>query len=222
MPIKTNRVIHHVDAIAWLSYQKNLEGCSIITSLPDISEFPKLNIEEWKQWFLKTATLVMSKCPDDGVTLFYQTDIKKNGVWIDKSYLCQKAAEQTGNSLLSHKIICRAPVNTNTSNATGYSHLLCFSKTKLTKNSKSFADVQSEEGTKTWKRGMGAEACLLACTMVKAFTHSHTIVDPFCGHGTILAVANELGFDAIGVEHKLKNVKIAQTLNSQDLKKTTC
>ena len=214
---KTYRIIHHLDAILWLRSQKKLEGCSIITSLPDISEFPKMNVETWKTWFQETVELVLSKCPDDGVTLFYQTDLKKDGEWIDKSYLCQKVAESAGHFLLAHKIVCRAPANIDTSNATGYSHLLCFSKNKSSKKTKTFADVTLEEGQKTWKRGMGLEACILACEITKAYTNSHTIVDPFCGHGTVLAVANELGFSAIGVEHKLKHVKIAQGLTFQNL-----
>ena len=33
--------IYHGDALEWLAEQKSFDGCSIITSLPDISEFSK-------------------------------------------------------------------------------------------------------------------------------------------------------------------------------------
>lgn len=206
------RTVHHMDAIKWLKEKNVLEGCSIITSLPDISEFPKLSLGEWKKWFVDTAVLVLSKCSEEGIVVFYQTDLKKDGVWVDKSFLCQKAAEQIGFQLVAHKIICRAPVGVNTNNKPGYSHLVCFSKSPYPEITKSFADVLPEAGETSWARGMGAKACMLACQMVMDHTTTRTVVDPFCGHGTILAVANYLNLDAIGIEHKLKYSKKASEL----------
>jgi hypothetical protein len=216
-PVKGKRVVHHADAIAWLKEQSMLDGCSIITSLPDISEFPKMSLDEWKIWFVDTAALVLSKCSEEGITLFYQSDIKRDGIWVDKGFLCQQAAEKIGHELIAHKIICRAPTGTNTFVSPGYSHLLCFSKALRPDISKSLPDVLPEAGEVTWMRGMGTKACELACRMVMSFTNSRTIVDPFCGHGTILAVANEFGLDAIGVELKLKHSKTAETLDIKNL-----
>ncbi len=175
MQRKSNRIVHHGDAIKWLEKQEVLSGCSVITSLPDISEFPKFNLSEWKKWFIDAATLVLSKCPDNGLTIFYQTDIKVDGVWIDKSFLCQKAAEQTGSTLIAHKIICRAPAGTQTFASSGYSHLVCFSKNARPDISKPFADVLPNAGEVTWTRGMGVEACMLACKMVMEYTDTRTI-----------------------------------------------
>jgi hypothetical protein len=64
-----------------------------------------------------------------------------------------------------------------------------------------------EVGEVTWARGMGTKACELVCQMVLNLTNTRTIVDPFCGHGTVLAIANELGMNTIGVDHKLKYFK---------------
>lgn len=205
-----NRAVHHADAIEWLS-TADISGCSIITSLPDISEFPKLSMEEWKSWFIETAAFLLSRSDPNGVVIFYQSDIKRDGIWIDKGFLCQLAGEKSGASLIAHKIICRAPVGTDTNSKTGYSHLLCFSKSPR-KIEKYFADVFPDAGVITWTRGMGVEACKLACEMVQAYTNSTTVLDPFCGHGTVLAVANEMGLDAIGVDHKQKYTSIAQKL----------
>ena len=44
----------------------------------------------------------------------------------------------------------------------------------------------------------------MACTM--------TIFDPFCGVGTVLAVANVLGLDALGVEKSKKRCEQARLL----------
>ena len=45
---------------------------------------------------------------------------------------------------------------------------------------------------------MGVEACRLACRFLREESETKLVVDPFCGHGTALAVANHFGFDALG------------------------
>lgn len=211
-----NKQIIHADAIEWL--QSNIiENCSIVTSLPDISEFPKMSLGEWKQWFVNTAALTMSKSTQNGVTIFYQSDIKRSGEWVDKGYLIQKAGELAMQKLVAHKIVCRAPAGINTQTKVGYSHLLCFSRIPLPELTKGFADVLAEAGETTWERGMGTKVCKLVCQMVKEYTPTRTILDPFCGHGGVLAYANQLGLNAVGIDHKLKNVQIAEkydTLNA--------
>ncbi len=211
------RLIHHADAITWLREQPTLQGCSVVTSLPDVSEFASLNLSEWKAWFVEAARLVFSRCPDDGVSIFYQSDIKRDGVWIDKGFLIQKAAESIGHELIYHKIICRSQPSTVTYGPPGYSHLLCFSKSVRMDLSKSTPDVLPLAGKTTWTRGMGIEACKLACQIIAEHTSSHTIIDPFCGHGTVLAVANDFGFNAVGVEVVRKRAKIAQNLSIESL-----
>ncbi len=208
----SERTIHHADALQWLESQPILEGCSIITSMPDVSEFQNKTLEEWKTWFTQTAALILSRTPDNGVAIFFQTDIKVDGVWVDKSFLCQKAAERSGHALIAHKIVCRAVAGAPGFGRPVYSHLLCFSKTIRPDISKAFADVLPEAGETTWARGMGIKACELACRMVMSYTESRTIVDPFCGHGSVLAVANEMGLNAIGVDLSLKCVKKARNL----------
>jgi hypothetical protein len=210
--VPKTRTIHHADALTWLENNPDLSGCSIVTSLPDFSEFPNFTLEEWKDWFIKAASLCLSRCPKDGVTIFYQTDLKKDGVWIDKGFLCQKAAELTHDHLLWHKIVCRVPAGNITFGKPAYSHLLCFSKNLKAEVSKSTADVLIHAGKTTWTRGMGTKACEEACRTILSQTPSHTVVDPFCGHGTVLAVANQVGLNAIGVELSRKRAQIARNL----------
>lgn len=215
--MQITRIIHHGDAIPWLENQSVLEGCSIITSLPDYSEFPQLSLEEWKTWWHRACLLLFARCPENGVVIFYQRDSKKHGTWIDKGYLCQKAAEASGAELLWHKVVARAPAGNVTFGRPGFSHLLCFSKGVRADLTKSTADILAEAGKTTWTRGMGLKACLAACKFVLEQTSSHTIVDPFCGHGTVLAVANQLGLHAIGVEMGRRRAERARKLQVESL-----
>jgi hypothetical protein len=207
-----NREIFNEDALSWLSRSTELAGCSFVTSLPDISEFPALNLNQWKEWFVGAARLVLSRCPDDGVVIFYQTDILRAEGWIDKSYLCQKAAEETGHALLWHKVVCRVPAGVTAFGRSGYSHLLCFSRSVKSQIALSTENVLPHAGEVTWTRGMGVQACLTACRFILSHTATRTVVDPFCGHGTVLAVANSLGMSAIGVELVPKRAKKARGL----------
>ncbi len=208
------------DAIEWLNAQGKLEGASVVASMPDISEFPKWSLEKWKEWFKSTAALIMTKVPDDGVVVFYQSDIKYEGVWVDKGYLVQKAAEEVGLELLWHKIVCRVKPGYITFGRPAYSHVLCFSKNvRLFDFSKTTADVIPELGEKTWERGMGLANCLMIVNFIKNFTESKRIVHPFCGEGSILAAANILGVNAQGIEKSPKRAEKARRLKvTEDLK----
>jgi tRNA G10 N-methylase Trm11 len=64
----------------------------------------------------------------------------------------------------------------------------------------------------TWSQAMGVEACRLACAYVLSHTSTRTVVDPFCGVGTVLAVANSMGLSAVGVEIVRKRARKARGL----------
>lgn len=213
----STRSVYCEDAISWLESKEIQSGCSFITSMPDISEFPGYTLNDWKAWFIKTASLVMSRCPDDGVTIFYQSDVKIDGAWVDKGYLCQKAAEVLGHELLWHKIICRSPAGIATFGRPAYSHMLCFSKTLKVDIAKSTPDVLPDLGEKTWQRGMGLEACMLAAKFIAEQTPTTTVINPFCGEGSMLAVANAYNLSAIGIERSPKRAAKARVLQ-MDLK----
>lgn len=208
-----NRVVHCEDALVWLENSPVLEGCSLIASMPDISEFHGYTLAAWKEWFTKTATLVLSRTPDEGVTVFYQSDIKVDGAWVDKGYLCQKAAEVLGHELLWHKIVCRVQPGKITFGRPAYSHILCFSKgVRIHDLSNSSPDVIPETGEKTWERGMGLEACILIGKFITEHTKTKTLVHPFCGQGAMLAVANGLGLAGVGIERSPKRAELARIL----------
>ena len=56
---------------------------------------------------------------------------------------------------------------------------------------------------------------MVACRFLLDCTGSRTVVDPFCGLGSALAVANALGMDAIGVELSRKRAEKARELKVQ-------
>jgi hypothetical protein len=214
---ESNRIVHCEDAIQWLQSCGTLQGCSLIASLPDLSEFPGLSLTQWSEWFTAAATLILSKSPDDGVVIFYQSDIKVDGAWIDKAYLCQKAAEQSGHAQLWHKIACRAPPGSATIGRPLYSHVLCFSRgLRETDRAAATADVIADIGEKTWARGMGLKICSMIAKYIARHTPSHTIVNPFCGEGAMLAAANAWGLRAIGIERSPKRAEraLGQTLTA--------
>ena len=194
------RIVHNADAIVWLQAQGKLAGASLITSLPDVSELPRLGLDGWRRWFEDAAVLVMACTPDEGVAIFFQSDIKRGGLWIDKGALVSRAAERAHMSLLFHKIVCRRPPGTATFGRATYSHMLGFARGQPRAQRHVRIDVLPDGGFQPGPSSMGVHACLDACQFVQAETTTRTAVDPFCGWGTVLAVANALGLNAVGVD----------------------
>jgi len=95
-PSTAARVVHQADALEWLAQHRPLVGASVVTSLPDTSELPELSLDQWRQWFVRAAALTLSCLDDDGVAIFFQSDIRHGGVWIDKASLIQSAATSGG------------------------------------------------------------------------------------------------------------------------------
>ena len=59
---------------------------------------------------------------------------------------------------------------------------------------------------------MGADVCTTVIKFLLQHTKCTTVVDPFCGHGSILAAANAHGLDAVGVEISRKRAAKARKL----------
>jgi hypothetical protein len=210
VPPPTRRVVH-AEALAWLDTNAPEPRTSVVTSLPDVSEVPDKGFDGWRAWFLDAARRIIRWVPDDGVAIFFQSDIRYRGVWVDKGYLVLRAAEDEGAQLVWHKIVCRKPAGTISHGRASYSHMICVSR-KLHPPRCPGPDVLADTGVMTWTKAMGLNACRLACRYLKDDTDTRVVVDPFCGHGTVLAVANSFGFDAVGVELSAKRCKIARNL----------
>lgn len=208
----STRVVHHADALEWLALPRALAGASVITSLPDRKELPELGLDAWRTWFARAAEQVLSGVADDALALFFQSDVRVEGEWIDKSAIVQAAAARAGSTLVYHGIVCRRPPGTVTFGRASYSHLLAFSKRLRPAVRRAIPDVLPDGGLQVGPKAMGARACALACRYILAETATRLVVDPFCGFGTVLAVANALGLDAIGVDKSSRMVRKARAL----------
>jgi hypothetical protein len=206
------RQIIQAEARAWLAEHPAPEGTSVITSLPDVSEVPERGFEGWQTWFVATARAVLRWVPTPGLTLFFQSDIRHRGRWVDKGYLVQRAAELEGATLIWHKIVCRRPPGSIAHGRATYSHLLCFAREPRPDVTHPGPDVIPDAGHMPWSKAMGVEACRLACRFLREESQTKLVVDPFCGHGTALAVANQFGFDALGIELSARKVRAARRL----------
>ncbi|HEY2743404.1 MAG TPA: SAM-dependent methyltransferase, partial [Polyangia bacterium] len=165
----------------------------------------------WRRWFVAAAEAAMGCVDDDGVAVFFQSDIRRHGVWIDKGALVAAAAVDAGMTLLFHKIVCRVPPGTATSGRASYGHLIGFGRSARPSR-RATADVLPDGGFRPGPRAMGVNACIEACEVVRRDTPTRTVVDPFCGWGTVLAVANAVGLDAIGVDSSARMCKKARSL----------
>ena len=206
------RVVHETDAVAWLQDSTLTDEHALVTSLPDSSEL-NLSFEAWQRWFTDTAELVCRAAPPQGVAVFFQTDVKRDGVWLDKGFLVQLGARAAGVELLWHKVVCRAPAGVTTRARPGYAHLLCFSRALRLLPTQASADVLPRLGEMTWARAMGVQACEATCQFLLDHTTCRTVVDPFCGMGSMLAVANAYGLHAIGIERSPKRAARARALD---------
>lgn len=206
-----NRTVHQTDGVTWLQGAALAGDHALVTSLPDSSEL-RLPFEGWQAWFVETAALVCRAAAPEAVAIFFQTDVKREGTWVDKSFLVQLGARAAGVELLWHKVVCRAPAGVTTFGRPGYAHLLCFSRALRLAPAQSLPDVLPRLGHMTWARAMGWQACELTCQFLIEHTGCRVVVDPFCGLGSMLAVANAYGLDAIGVERSPKRAALARTL----------
>lgn len=206
-----SRVVHCGDGLAFLRQGALPADHAIITSLPDVSELPELGFDGWRRWFIDTAELVCRSVADEAVAIFYQTDIKHDGRWVDKGHLVLCGADAAGSHPLWHKLVCRVPAGTTTFGRPAYAHLLCVSRQLRVPPGASTPDVLPSLGEMTWSRAMGSAACDAAIRFLLASTRCRTVVDPFCGLGSILTAANQHGLDAIGVELSRRRARRART-----------
>ncbi len=200
------------DGVAWLAEARLPADHALVTSLPDASELPELGFEGWRGWFVETAARACQAVAAEAVAVFYQTDVKRDGRWVDKGHLVHQGADRAGAALLWHKVVCRVPPGTTTFGRPAYAHLLCFSRALRLPPGGSTPDVLPRLGEMTWARAMGREACEAVARFLVDRTACRAVVDPFCGLGTMLAVANLHGLDALGVERSPRRAERARRL----------
>jgi len=173
------------DAIDWM--QQNTCG-AIVTSPPDAEEIG-LPLADWREWFINAARLCFKA--SGGPVVFYVTDRKHGGETWSKPKAIFEASG--GASLAWHKIALRRDVGAVDIHRPGFSHLLAFNGKPGTATPDTI-----RRGNVLYPNGTGILAARVAVEW--AMKASDEIVDPFCGQGTIPAVAEALGAKAIGVD----------------------
>ncbi len=207
-----NREVVQAEALGWLAGNPAPAGASVVTSLPDVSEVPPHELEGWRAWFQGATRAIVRWVPDDGVAIFYQSDIRHGGTLVDKGYLVMRAAEDERAVVLWHKVVCRKPPGTVASGRPSYSHMIALGRAPRPFPRFAGPDVMPDGGFMSWSRAMGVEACRVACRYLQRDVATRVVVDPFCGRGTVLAVANAMGMDALGVDLSPKRCRAARSL----------
>ena len=211
VPASVQRAVHCGEALGWMRERGRIEGACAVTSLPDVSEV-NLSLPAWRAWFLSAVGLVVDAVPETSAALFFQSDIKRDGVWVDKGALVIRAAEDAGAHILFHKIVCRRPPGMLTYGRPGYTHLIAVSRAMKCPDVLPLPDIITDAGRLPWVRAMGVRAAGHAVRFARDQVGAKTIFDPFCGVGTVLAVANALGLNSLGVELSRKRCEQARAL----------
>ena len=212
------REVHCAEAIAWMRERGCIAGACAVTSLPDVSEVG-LALPAWRSWFLDAVGRVVDSVPPASAAIFFQSDIKRDGAWIDKGAMVVRAAEDAGAHVLFHKIVCRRPPGLLTLGRPGYTHFIAVSRAMVCPDVLPIPDIIVDAGRLTWVRAMGLRAAAQAVRFARDHARATTIFDPFCGVGTVLAVANAFGMDAVGVELARKRADESRrlTIRASDL-----
>jgi hypothetical protein len=219
------------NAVAWLQQSEEPFEGSVFTAVPDWKDVPQFNsmadelVALYVEWFDVIAEAVFRRLGEGECAIFSQTDgrlMELDGTvlqLINKSHLLQVAAAKHGCTLLWHKIA----LNTATEvlevaqHRIGYTHLLCFGK-RLTYHTAQFRTPDViDRGLMTWMKATGLHSCIVGVSFLQSVVHTKCIVSPFCGHGTILAVANYLGLPAVGVELLPKRARYARNKSLVDV-----
>ena len=147
------------------------------------------------------------------MAIFFQSDVRRAGaVGRQRGDGVARRRARRDAARFFHKIVCRKPPGTLTHGRASYSHLLGFARVLRPTLRRATPDLLPDGGFQPGVKSMGVHACVDACRFVLDETTTRTIVDPFCGWGTVLAVANALGLDAIGVDLSARMCKRARNL----------
>jgi adenine-specific DNA methylase len=184
------REIICADALVW-GHRTKVRG-AVVTSLPDAAEVG-MGHEAWSWWFREAALMAMVLAADAAPAIFYQTDRKADGQTYSKARLLMEAAGDR--CLLWHKIVLRRRPGAVDLHRPGFSHLMAF--TWRARPGAASPDVL-EAGPKVYPNATGLTAARWA--VAYAGRYAPLIIDPFCGRGTIPAMAESLGLNAIGVD----------------------
>lgn len=194
MNIKTNRTIINADALGWLKENKELGA--VVTSLPDMEEVG-MEYKQWLAWMDVASIALCDALSPDAVIFFYQTNRRYKGHVIDKNNIISNIFIDRGYNKVIDKIVLKREPGVVSLFRPSFTYLFAFSKTLS--GGKPTPDV-IRAGRMVYKDAMGLNAASLCLGYIKDKTTADTIYDPFCGQGSALKIANDNGFNAIGID----------------------
>ena len=225
------RVVYRHDSVEWLRTGESAAGAielpdvfDVITGLPDISEVrPRLSPSAYEDWLCEMAARILERLPPNRVAIFYLTPGRysgEGGAWLDKGYCVQRGARQAGAGCVWQKVVLIQDAAGRTRGGRpGFVNLLCFSREHRVPRDFTTVDVLPDRGHMSWSHAIGEDACAVAIEYcvehVSADGERAAVLNPFCGQGSVLAVANAYGLDAVGMDVSLKCCRIAAEHRAQ-------
>ena len=206
-----------IDAVDWILGSDAPLAGSIFTGIPDIKDIPLFNnmknstalqrTEDYLSWSTALLDALFRRLAIGQVAIFNVTDAKVMTAsgdivcWVDKSHLCSLSASKHQCNLLWHKIAINSDHQDNCSPyRPSYTHLLCYGKQMEYKLSQFRTPDVFDRGAMSWAKAIGLDACIMGVAFLRNVVGTPVVIDPFCGHGTILAVANYFGLPSLGIE----------------------
>ena len=190
------REILHADALEWCRDHPGLGA--VVTSIPDPDNMLTSDgtppDDPWA-FFRDCVRAAMTAAADDAPVVFRQTDRRSDGT-ISKARLVMETATAGDRRLLWHKIALQQEPGTTNLRRPTYAHVLAFAREGVGPGTR-WPDVW-DAGSRLYANGMGLETAERVVTF--AADYDQTIVDPFCGMGTVPLMADALGHRGIGVD----------------------
>jgi hypothetical protein len=183
-------------------------------------------VDQYKEWFKDMVKQLMVRLAVGNYVVLLQSDARMMNnkqeayEWLDKSHLANAAADETGCTLVWHKILLTGKdAHKRSTGRPCFSHLVCFVKNPPSEPVTHLCTIQEATANKIahrtsyfaipdifyrgemlWPKGIGLDSCYVGVMFLKHIGKAEVILDPFCGIGTVLAMSNVLGVNAKGVE----------------------
>lgn len=206
-PQLTNRIVICNDALETLD-SFDLEPANIFTGMPDNTEM-KLDYKQYGEYRKKILKNIF-ELGKDNILVFTQTDKKATsmGIWYDKISSIYEAANEFKVKLIFHKI----GLYHNEDTFPDYQHYICFSN--IINTNTNINNSVMLAGDKLYKNGTPFNIIMNALMLFKNNnSNNNNVLDPFCGRGTNLALANLIGMNAIGIDIDPVQCEYSRNLN---------
>jgi len=217
--------------LEWLRQEGLPPRSFVLTSMPDMGEArhpsgASLGLDAWRVWFADSLRALLKALPPGGAAVFVETDLREcaSGQESKLMLALSAAADVEGVSLIWHKVVHFGTVDEPSHGSPKYSHLICFARVASGKEEELAGGLPDifwrglkPRGFKHAERCFGVNTVKMVLQWAKNKFDIDTVVDPFCGAGTVLAVANALGLHAVGLDVSPKAAKQAKALDGEAL-----